>query len=373
MDHDDTATRHADLLRQALRAQADRVDAGPDAALAAIRDRIAVRRRRRLPATLIATAAATVAATMVGVMVGLSPIGTPGPPGQRPGAATADPATSASAPAPASVAPSAAPGDPSAPGATSATATAGAAGERAGTAVATLPVYYVGEVDGRPRLYREFHRFDLTSRSTLGELRAVIGEMLTGERLRDPDYRTLWPIGASLTSVWTQYDIVGVNISGADVANLDAAGADAAVQQLAWTVAGVVGGDPRIRLLLDGEPVDRLWGHVDTRDEIVKGRAFDTLAALWLIEPQHGDTVGRTFTVHLAGSVNEATAQLRVRQGDRIVHQRHVTLDDGAPGRGEATVALTLPPGDYLVEAYEESLVEDGSDRYLVDAMITVR
>ena len=101
--------------------------------------------------------------------------------------------------------------------------------------------------------------------------------------------------------------------------------------------------------------------------------ALDTLAMLWLIDPQHGDTVGRTFTVHLAGSVHEATAQLRIRQGEKIVHQRYVTLDAGAPGRGEGFAELTLPPGDYTIEAYEESMVADEGERHLVDAVITVR
>jgi len=367
-DHDnlpgDAGT--ADLLRRALHTEADRVDVRPDG-LTVIRGKIDAHRRRRMPAVLLGAAAATVAASLVGVVGCLPPVSQPGPPS---GAVSAGPA-------PPGAAPTGGPTDRDAPVAGPATGgppTAGAAGQQAGTPVSTLPVYYVGTADGEGlRLYREFHRFQLTDTGVVAELRATLGEMLTAARLADPDYRTLWPSGATVATVWTQYDIVGVNITGAGVANLDAAGAAAAVQQLAWTVAGVTGGDPRIRLLLDGEPVDRLWGHVDTGDEITKGAALDTLAMLWLIDPQHGDTVGSTFTVHLAGSVHEATAQLRIRQGGQVVHRRYVTLDAGAPGRGEAFVELSLPPGDYTIEAYEESMVADEGPRYLVDAAITVR
>lgn len=367
MDTDDTPgdARTGDVLRRALRAEADRVDVRPDA-LTAIREKVDARQRRRIPVALAGTAAATAAATLVGVVGCLPtmPHSTPPPAASSSGPVT--PGVGATGPVgPAST------GDGPVVGAPGAAPTVS---DQAGDTVATLPVYYVGgDDDSQLRLYREYHRFTATGAGTLGELRAALGEMLTGARLRDPDYRTLWPVGAELTSVWTQYDIVGVNISGADVANLDAAGAAAAVQQLAWTVAGVVGGDPRVRLLLDGEPVPRLWGHVDTRDEITKGAALDTLAMLWLIDPQHGDTVGRTFTVHLAGSVHEATAQLRIRQGEKIVHQRYVTLDAGAPGRGEGFAEVTLPPGDYTIEAYEESMVEGEGERHLVDAAITVR
>ncbi|WFE28822.1 GerMN domain-containing protein [Solwaraspora sp. WMMD791] len=350
--------RTGDVLRQALRVEADRVDVRPDA-LTAIREKVDARQRRRIPVALAGTAAATAAATLVGVVGCLPTMPHSGPPPAASSNGPVTPGTSATGPV--------------GPASTGDAPTAGTAGDQAGDTMATLPVYYVGGDDGQLRLYREYHRFTATGAGTLGELRAALGEMLTGTRLRDPDYRTLWPVGAELTSVWTQYDIVGVNISGANVANLDAAGAAAAVQQLAWTVAGVVGGDPRIRLLLDGEPVPRLWGHVDTRDEITKGAALDTLAMLWLIDPQHGETVGRTFTVRLAGSVHEATAQLRVRQGEKIVHRRYVTLDAGAPGRGEGFAELTLPPGDYTIEAYEESMVEGEGARHLVDAVITVR
>ncbi|MFY1632481.1 Gmad2 immunoglobulin-like domain-containing protein [Solwaraspora sp. WMMB335] len=368
MDDDDPKTDDfaQTVLRRELHRHAARVDVRPDA-LPVIRERITARRRRRLPVTLLGTAVATAAAAMVGVVGCLPPTAPPGPP---PGAATATPVPSSAAATGATAEPG--PGGTVAGSATG-TPTAGGAGEQAGATVVTLPVYYAGEVDGRLRLYREFHQFELTAAGTVPELRAAITEMLTAARLRDPDYRTLWPTGAAVSSVWTQYGMVGVNIADARVANLDEPAAQAAVQQLAWTVAGVVGGDPEILLLIDGEPVPRLWGHVDTSQAFTKAPALDALGLLWLIEPQHGATVRGTFTVHLAGSVFEATAQLRVRRGNQVVHEQFVTLDAGAPGRGEASVELTLPPGDYTVEAYEESMVSGGGKRNLVDADVTVR
>jgi hypothetical protein len=54
------------------------------------------------------------------------------------------------------------------------------------------------------------------------------------------------------------------------------------------------------------------------------------------------------------------------------VHEQFVTLSEGAPGRGEAFVDLTLPPGSYTLEVYFESL-RDGSELGLDDHAITVR
>ena len=103
------------------------------------------------------------------------------------------------------------------------------------------------------------------------------------------------------------------------------------------------------------------------------GRPCSVQAPVCLISPQQGDEVAGTFQVHIDGAVPEATVQLRVRNSaGATVHQQFVTLSQGAPGRGEAFVDLTLPPGSYTLEAYFESL-QDGSEQGLDDHAITVR
>jgi hypothetical protein len=82
--------------------------------------------------------------------------------------------------------------------------------------------------------------------------------------------------------------------------------------------------------------------------------------------------VGRTFAVHIDGAVFEATVALRVRDADgSIIDEQAVTLDAGAPQRGEATVELTLPAGRYTLEALYYSPA-DGSEQAMDDHEITV-
>ncbi|BCB74305.1 hypothetical protein GCM10022251_73040 [Phytohabitans flavus] len=332
-------TRDEDVLRQVLEAEAAKVEVRPDA-LAAIRARTA-RRWRWLPFGAIAfTAATATAATLVVVALAARPA--PDHTAPDPGAVTAPATTPTPAPTPpATSAPPAAP-----PASRSSTSS--------GTASASLAVYYVGEDRGEPRLYREFHRLPAGS-SPAEKARAAVTEMLAQESADDPDYTSAWPSGTRVLDV-------SVEGAGATVLLSAAPPDDLAGQQLAWTVAAALGGDPEVRVVVGGREVAKLR----------KAAALDTLGALWLIEPQHGTTVARTFEVHAAGTVFEATARLTVRKGRTVVTEKTVTLSAGPPARGEARITLTLAPGTYVLELYAFSAA-DGSVQHLDDHTVTVR
>jgi hypothetical protein len=332
--------RDEDVLRRVLEVEAAKVEVRPDA-LGAIRARTA-RRSRWLPFGAIAfTAATATAATLVVVALAARP--TPNHTAPDPGAVTA-PATTPS-PTPAASAP-----PTSAPAAPPPTRSS----PSSGTGITSLAVYYVGEDRGQPRLYREFHRLPAGS-SPADKVRAAVTEMLAQESAEDPDYTSAWPSGTG---------VLGVTVDGS-AATVDLTAAppdDLAAQQLTWTVAAVLGGDPRVRLRHDGRDVRT----------VRKAAALDTLGALWLIEPQHGATVARTFEVHAAGAVFEATARLTVRKGRTVVTEETLTLSAGAPARGEARITLTLAPGTYVLELYALSAA-DGSVQHLDDHTVTVR
>ncbi|MFC0528554.1 Gmad2 immunoglobulin-like domain-containing protein [Phytohabitans kaempferiae] len=328
-----------DVLRRVLEAEAAKVEVRPDA-LAVIRARTA-RRGRWLPFGAIAlTAATATAATLVVVALGGSPA--PDRTAPDPGAVTA-PATT---PAPATSAPeTSAPAVPP-PSRSSASS---------GTSTASLAVYYVGDDGGKPRLYREFHRLPAGDGSPAAKVRAAVTEMLTQESADDPDYASAWPAGVRVEDVSIAGSAATVHLSAAPPDDL-------AGQQLVWTVAAVLGGDPRVRLVVGDRPAGTLR----------KAPALDTLASLWLIGPGHGATVARTFEVHAAGAVFEATARLTVRAGRTVVTEKTITLSAGAPARGEARITLTLAPGTYVLELYALSAA-DGSVQHLDDHTVTVR
>jgi Immunoglobulin-like domain of bacterial spore germination len=116
----------------------------------------------------------------------------------------------------------------------------------------------------------------------------------------------------------------------------------------------------------------KLWGSVAVGGVLHRARMTDVVAPVWLIDPQQGASVGRTFTAYIAGIVPEAAARLRVRtQSGAVVVDQPVHLDRGAPAQGTAKVPLTLEPGRYTIEAFFVSSA-DGSEQFADDHEFSV-
>ena len=340
-----------DRLRDALTARADAVEVEPDA-LPTVRARTG-RSRRWLPIGAIAVATAAVLAVALVAFVPRhhAPNTSTAASASAGTDDTADPSTSADLEVPPLPTPT----------------------PQAGTLTASVPVYYVGG----GHLFREYHDLKVTPDTVNGRIIAAVTEMMRAKSSLDPDYTTLWPAGIAVRQVALAGGIATVDLSSVPAAPRGDAGL--AVQQLVWTVAAAVVDTPGpqvtgVRLTVAGAPVPTIWGTVDTSGVLHEGAATDVLAPLWLIEPHQGATVGQKVTVHISGSVFEATARLRVRgvPGGNVVKDQKVTLDKGAPARGEAAVTIQLSPGRYTVEVYFLS-AQDGTEQGLDDHVVTVR
>jgi Immunoglobulin-like domain of bacterial spore germination/Sporulation and spore germination len=354
-----------EALRRALAAEVEVVEVSPDA-LSAIRGRIADRRRRWLwwsehrMAFGVGTGAVLAAATAVVAVVAGTASCLP-PPAKHPPAGTPPPATApATAPVPSATAPGGATAVPP-PGDLTTPATPGRAG---------LAVYYVG---GGDLLYREFHQLPIGAGSAGERIRAALAEMLrSGSRL-DPDYRGLWLPTTKLGTVSVAGRVVTVGLSGVAVDAKDTAGRRAALEELVWTATQVRGVDS-VRLRLSGPDAGTLAALVPAGGVLQRRPQLDVLAPIWVIDPQQGMTVGRSFTVLVDGTAFEATAVVRVRDASgAVVLQRSIHVGSaGIPNRATASVPVTLPPGVYTVEGFEFS-AKDGSVQNLDDHRFTVR
>ncbi len=350
-------------LRQILESQAARVEVRPDA-LPEIRRRIAARRARwwlptRLSGGIMLTLGTGAATAVVVLAVGLGSCA-PRPDVPPIGGPSSPPAVSSPAPSPApSVALSERPAGP-APG-----------------GPVPLRVYYLRNDRGYPRLYPEFHPLAAGDGSPAARTRAALTEMFDGLTAYDPDYSSGWPAGTRVREVRIEGSAVVVDLTGfhngTDPGQLDPVTVRQAVQQLVYTATTPQASNKEVvRLRLDGQPVAKLWGVADVAGDLRRGSKADVLGLIWLIDPQEGATVGRSFTVNVAGIVPEATMHVRVRQGSTVVTDRLVTLDAGGPDQGTASVPVTLAPGTYTIEGYATSL-DDGSEQHLENHVITVR
>lgn len=235
--------------------------------------------------------------------------------------------------------------------------------------IQSLAVYYALDRPGRgPRLVREFHPAT-TAVDPAVQVRAAVTEMLTRKAF-DPDYRNLWPAGATVLNVSVAADTATIDFAGAATANLGAEASAIALQQLVWTVTAVPNVHA-VKIMLDGRPTAELWGHLDVGQPQRRSAAADVLYPVWLISPQHGDQVGRQVTLHIAGIAFEATVNYEITRAGAVVKEGFVTLSAGPPLQGEAKQAITLDqPGAYVIAAYLIS-AKDGSREAIDDHTVT--
>ena len=313
-------------LRAAFESAASRVDVAPDA-LPAIRAKVGrrVRRRRTLTASLaVAAAVAVIAGGLTFALGRPAPVVQPGP---ADSSTITQPSTPDTSPAP-------------------------------GIGV-RVPVYFVGESG---KLFREFQFLTVPQDTLPDRINAAVRRSVGGVAY-DPDYDTAWP---------PEFGVAGVSVDGG-VATLELTGPAApsnpiAAQQLVYTATAVAADQGTqlsgVRVLVNGVALPG--------GDLVRAPALDTLAPLWLISPQQGESMAPPVDVHVNGAVFEATARVRVRDaGGAVVDDQVLTLDAGAPARGEGRVQFTLAPGRYTIEVFFVSM-KDGSELGLDDHEITV-
>ncbi len=215
-----------------------------------------------------------------------------------------------------------------------------------------LPVYYAGVSGGEARLYREFHRV-VTSQPAADAVRQSIGVAPL-----DPDYRSLWPAGTTLVSYDRSGAVADVVLSAAPEGYLPVA-----LQQIVHTVTAA---DPTVTSV-------RIAYGTTTGEPLARADADTVLPSVWLLSPTEGATTGSPVTLGGTASVFEATVSWEVDRTDGSkVAEGSAMASIGAPGRGPWSTTVSLPPGDYVAQAFEVSM-KDGSRHWVDTKSFTVR
>jgi hypothetical protein len=124
------------------------------------------------------------------------------------------------------------------------------------------------------------------------------------------------------------------------------------VQQLVFTVQDAVGSVAPIYITMGGSLVDEVLA-TQVKQPIQRDRY--ALAPVRIQSPMQGETVSSPVTVSGQSATFEANVVWRVKQDGEVV-ERGFTTSKGANGLfGPFEFTVELPPGDYTVEAYEES------------------
>lgn len=221
-----------------------------------------------------------------------------------------------------------------------------------------VPVYYLGETPQGPRLYREFHA------GGANRLLDAANVAASGTP-DDPDYRSAWPEGTTFESV--SFDGVGadgliqVTLSDESLhdrpAGLSEREAQLAIEQVIYTLQGVVGARAPVQFRLGTNPIDQVLG-VPTSEPLANGPVLATLAHVNITTPEQGKVVtGGTLEVTGVANSNEANVLVKLQryEGTFIALQEPVTADGWMgnklfPFAGSFDIS-DVEPGTYVLSA----------------------
>jgi Immunoglobulin-like domain of bacterial spore germination len=207
---------------------------------------------------------------------------------------------------------------------------------------ARIPVYVLGGTGAGPRLYREFRAGDRAD-----PIRAAVDALAVPPA--DPDYRSAWlGVPAALRRAGTTE-----TVTFAAAPALAGAGAEMAVQQVVYTVTAADPAVTTVRVVAPGLPAAL------TATAVRRAGELDVLAPVWVLAPADGAAAGAPMTVSGTASVFEATVSIEVRRGSAVVARATATASAGAPRRGDWSATVSVPPGDYVVAAFEVSEKDD--------------
>lgn len=233
--------------------------------------------------------------------------------------------------------------------------TSGATSSAGPTVPSPAAVYFVGDTAEGPRLFREF-RADFASDDAVWAINAALG----GDA-RDPDYRSPWPAGVTLSQWIPRPDVIQVVLTDAPVdrpPGMSERDARLALEQVVRTAQAVSGeGRVPVDVQVEGRVTDTILG-VPTTAPLTGSPDLDVLALVSLSDPSEGMRVNSDlpFTVRGRGTSADGAVQVRIQrwEGTAVVAERTVEgalRDDRLSSFGETFDLSDVPPGDYDVIA----------------------
>ncbi len=217
-----------------------------------------------------------------------------------------------------------------------------------------IAVYHLGDSGRGPVLYREFQRLDEPDHGFADDLGALMSPPL------DPDYRTLWQPGDLTGATLDETsEVLRVEIRDAAMRQrpdgISRAEAEASVQQVVYTLQAAAGERAPVQFVLDGNPVDQVWG-VATAEPLA--HAFEALSMMSITTPAEGETVSGTFTATGVNNGFEAWVGYQILKDGNEVASDFGMAEGWAeeklfPWEVEVDVS-DLEPGEYVLRFHND-------------------
>jgi hypothetical protein len=214
-----------------------------------------------------------------------------------------------------------------------------------GTSRAVYGIYYVGSTPNGPRLYREFRAGPAKDESLADALDLIEA------RPTDPDYVTYWSDGQLLAAT-VDDGVIDVEVDPALTRPGSAVPDGAlAIQQLIYTVQGVVGDRLPVQFVHNGTPVPEVFG-LPTSEHLMDAPELDVLALVSISDPTERRVVEDYFSAQGRASSFEGNVPWQLKAPDGTVVRSGNAQSYGYEGHlypwatGHIDVA-GLAPGEY--------------------------
>jgi len=168
-----------------------------------------------------------------------------------------------------------------------------------------------------------------------------------------PDLTSYVPAGIALLDVSIADGVVTVDLGGELLATSGTAAEERILTQQFAHTALLDDALTALRILVDGAPITRLWGHLDWSSPLTADRT--ALSPIMITEPGPATTRSGDPTMTVSGEAAVPKGRLLVHLEDAagtIVTEAAVTATEAAPGRGTWDWEVRLPgPGTWTIVA----------------------
>jgi len=233
-----------------------------------------------------------------------------------------------------------------------------------------VEIYFAGDSPKGLVLFSEIHLLATSD----AELPArVIDGLVSGEIVPDdPDYVNLWSGSRSLRGI----DIAGSHATidlTEGAMNLGSAAEALAIDQVVWTLTGLVPSISSLSFLVNGEPAESLAGHVNLMVDFYRAPDFEVLSAIQITSIRDGQELQNPVSISGMACTFEATVVWELLRDEARVSEGFTSASAACPVRSPFEVVLgELEPGVYRFRAVEYS-AEDGSLSAVDDKVFILR
>ena len=223
--------------------------------------------------------------------------------------------------------------------------------------VRSVSMYFVGDTPTGFKLFSE--KYSLRGDYDLVTL--ALDELISGKaQPADKDYANLWGTGTSLNA-YTLDGSIGVIDLKMGKLNVGAEAESRAIDQLLWTASGIDENIDGIRLLVDGEPIESLAGHVDATSVIKRQETYQVLSNLQISSFREGAVLKNPVNIWGQACTFEANVVWTLRKDGKVLKKAPTTAASACPDRSSWNVELgLLGVGSYSFTVQDFS-AEDGS------------